>query len=59
MLQSPETLYWHEENLIELLKNLVSDHHCYDVLVEAGASVAGSFTTATAMSSLFIKHLAY
>lgn len=54
LCQSPETLYWHEENLIELLKNLVSDHHCYDVLVEAGASVAGSFLQLQLVDELIV-----
>ena len=54
LCQSPETLYWHEENLIELLKNLVSDHHCYDVLVEAGASVAGSFLQQQLVDELIV-----
>ena len=38
-----DTLYWREKSLIELLKILVRDYQCYEVLVEAGASVAGSF----------------
>ena len=54
LCQSPETLYWREENLIELLKNLVSDHHCYDVLVEAGASVAGSFLQLQLVDELIV-----
>ncbi|MDN5694757.1 MAG: bifunctional diaminohydroxyphosphoribosylaminopyrimidine deaminase/5-amino-6-(5-phosphoribosylamino)uracil reductase RibD, partial [Psychrobacter sp.] len=54
LCQSPETLYWHEENLIELLKNLVSEHHCYDVLVEAGASVAGSFLQLQLVDELIV-----
>ena len=54
LCQSPETLYWREENLIELLKNLVSEHHCYDVLVEAGASVAGSFLQLQLVDELIV-----
>ena len=54
LCQSPKTLYWREESLIELLKNLVSDHHCYDVLVEAGASVAGSFLQQQLVDELIV-----
>ena len=54
LCQSPETLYWHEESLIKLLKNLVSEHHCYDVLIEAGASVAGSFLQQQLVDELIV-----
>ena len=54
LCQSPKTLYWREESLIELLKNLVSEHHCYDVLVEAGASVAGSFLQLQLVDELIV-----
>nr|WP_313973433.1 bifunctional diaminohydroxyphosphoribosylaminopyrimidine deaminase/5-amino-6-(5-phosphoribosylamino)uracil reductase RibD [uncultured Psychrobacter sp.] len=54
LCQSPETLYWREESLIKLLKNLVSEHHCYDVLVEAGASVAGSFLQQQLVDELIV-----
>nr|MBP8046668.1 bifunctional diaminohydroxyphosphoribosylaminopyrimidine deaminase/5-amino-6-(5-phosphoribosylamino)uracil reductase RibD [Psychrobacter sp.] len=54
LCQSPKTLYWREESLIELLKNLVSEHHCYDVLVEAGASVAGSFLQQQLVDELIV-----
>jgi len=43
LCRHPDTIYWHEGNLSALLAKLVSEHQCYDVLVEAGASVAGSF----------------
>ncbi len=43
LCQQAKTLYWRDDNLLSLLESLVSEHHCYDVLVEAGASVAGSF----------------
>ena len=54
LCQSPKTLYWREESLIELLKNLVSEHHCYDVLVEAGANVAGSFLQQQLVDELIV-----
>lgn len=54
LCQSPETLYWQEESLIKLLKNLVSEHHCYDVLIEAGASVAGSFLQQQLVDELIV-----
>jgi len=50
----PDTIYWREDNLIELLKKLVSDHQCYDVLIEAGASVAGSFLSQQFVNQLII-----
>lgn len=50
----PDILYWREESLIQLLKQLVSDHHCYDVLVEAGASVAGSFLQQQLVDELIV-----
>ena len=32
----------------------MSDHHCYDVLVEAGASVAGSFLQQQLVDELIV-----
>ena len=49
-----DTLYWREENLIELLKSLVCDYQCYEVLVEAGASVAGSFLQQQLVDELIV-----
>ena len=49
-----DTLYWREENLIELLKSLVRDYQCYEVLVEAGASVAGSFLQQQLVDELIV-----
>lgn len=54
LCQSPEALYWRKESLIELLKKLVSEHQCYDVLVEAGASVAGSFLQRQLVDELIV-----
>ena len=54
LCQSPEALYWRKESLIELLKKLVSEHQCYDVLVEAGASVAGSFLQQQLVDELIV-----
>ena len=54
LCQRPETLYWREESLIDLLKHLVSEHQCYDVLVEAGASVAGSFLQQQLVDELIV-----
>ncbi|HCT74578.1 MULTISPECIES: bifunctional diaminohydroxyphosphoribosylaminopyrimidine deaminase/5-amino-6-(5-phosphoribosylamino)uracil reductase RibD [Psychrobacter] len=50
----PDTIYWREDNLIELLKKLVSDYQCYDVLIEAGASVAGSFLSQQLVDELIV-----
>ena len=49
-----DTIYWHEDNLTALLKNLVSEHQCYEVLVEAGASVAGSFLSQQLVDELVV-----
>ncbi|MDN6276073.1 bifunctional diaminohydroxyphosphoribosylaminopyrimidine deaminase/5-amino-6-(5-phosphoribosylamino)uracil reductase RibD [Psychrobacter sp.] len=49
-----DTLYWREDSLVALLKALVSDHQCYDVLVEAGASVAGSFLSQHLVDELIV-----
>ncbi|WP_201556967.1 bifunctional diaminohydroxyphosphoribosylaminopyrimidine deaminase/5-amino-6-(5-phosphoribosylamino)uracil reductase RibD [Psychrobacter sp. 72-O-c] len=49
-----DTLYWRNDDLIELLKSLVSEHHCYDVLIEAGATVAGSFLSQQLVDELIV-----
>ena len=49
-----ETLYWREDNLTALLAELVKEHQCYDVLVEAGASVAGSFLSQQLVDELIV-----
>ena len=49
-----DTLYWRDDNLPKLLASLVSDHHCYDVLIEAGASVAGSFLSQQLVDELIV-----
>ena len=54
LCRRPDTIYWREDNLTELLKKLVSDHRCYDVLVEAGASVAGSFLSQQLVDELIV-----
>ncbi|CAM4028563.1 bifunctional diaminohydroxyphosphoribosylaminopyrimidine deaminase/5-amino-6-(5-phosphoribosylamino)uracil reductase RibD [Psychrobacter arenosus] len=51
---NPDTLFWREDNLLALLKTLVSEHQCYDVLVEAGAKVAGSFIAAGMVDELVV-----
>ncbi len=43
LCQNKETLFWRHADLTKLLTTLVSDYQCYDVLVEAGAKVAGAF----------------
>ena len=47
-------IYWHEDDLSALLARLVSEHQCYDVLVEAGASVAGSFLSQYLVDELIV-----
>lgn len=49
-----ETLYWREDDLTALLSALVCEHHCYDVLIESGASVAGSFLTQQLVDELIV-----
>ena len=49
-----DTLYWREDDLKKLLKVLVQEHQCYDVLVEAGASVAGSFLSQQLVDELIV-----
>ena len=54
LCRRPSTLYWRTDDLTTLLKNLVSEHQCYDVLVEAGASVAGSFLSQQLVDELIV-----
>lgn len=54
LCQQADTLYWRDDDLSMLLKRLVSEHQCYDVLVEAGASVAGSFLSQQLVDELII-----
>lgn len=52
--QYPQTLFWREDDLLLLLSTLVTQHQCYDVLVEAGAQVAGSFIEQGLVDELII-----
>jgi diaminohydroxyphosphoribosylaminopyrimidine deaminase/5-amino-6-(5-phosphoribosylamino)uracil reductase len=54
LCRHPDTIYWHEDDLSTLLAKLVSEHQCYDVLVEAGASVAGSFLSQHLVDELIV-----
>lgn len=54
LCQHPDTIYWNEDDLSALLAKLVSEHQCYDVLVEAGASVAGSFLSQQLVDELIV-----
>lgn len=54
LCRSTETLYWREDNLNDLLTVLVNEHKCYDVLIEAGASVAGSFLSQQLVDELIV-----
>jgi len=54
LCRNPYTIHWHEDNLSALLVKLVSEHQCYDVLVEAGASVAGSFLSQQLVDELIV-----
>lgn len=49
-----DVLYWRDDDLTELLNILVSKHQCYDVLIEAGASVAGSFLQQQLVDELIV-----
>jgi len=54
LCQQQQTLYWREDDLLNLLKHLVSEYQCYEVLVEAGASVAGSFLNQRLVDELVV-----
>ena len=54
LCRRPDTLYWRGDDLTALLKNLVSEHQCYDVLIEAGASVTGSFLSQQLVDELIV-----
>ncbi|MDN5566111.1 MAG: bifunctional diaminohydroxyphosphoribosylaminopyrimidine deaminase/5-amino-6-(5-phosphoribosylamino)uracil reductase RibD [Psychrobacter sp.] len=54
LCQREDTLYWRNDDLSALLRTLVSEHQCYDVLVEAGASVAGSFLSQQLVDELIV-----
>ena len=54
LCQRSDTLYWRHDNLTALLKELVSEHQCYDVLVEAGAGIAGSFLSQQLVDELIV-----
>lgn len=43
LCQNPATIYYRSEDLAALLLDLVKSHQCYELLVEAGASVTASF----------------
>ncbi|WP_299218868.1 bifunctional diaminohydroxyphosphoribosylaminopyrimidine deaminase/5-amino-6-(5-phosphoribosylamino)uracil reductase RibD [uncultured Psychrobacter sp.] len=49
-----DTLYWRNDDLTALLKDLVSEYKCYDILVEAGASVASSFLSQQLVDELIV-----
>lgn len=49
-----DILYWRDDNLTNLLKVLVSEYQCYDILIEAGASVAGSFLERQLVDELIV-----
>ena len=54
LCQRTDTIYWRDDNLQQLLKTLVSEHQCYEVLVEAGASVADSFLSQQLVDELIV-----
>ncbi len=49
-----ELIIWQEDNLQKLLRTLEQDHQCHDVLVEAGAKVAGAFIKAGLVDELIV-----
>ncbi len=54
LCQNKETLFWRHADLTQLLTTLVSDYQCYDVLVEAGAKVAGAFLQQNLVDELIV-----
>ncbi|WP_084349694.1 bifunctional diaminohydroxyphosphoribosylaminopyrimidine deaminase/5-amino-6-(5-phosphoribosylamino)uracil reductase RibD [Moraxella oblonga] len=53
VLQNSDTLIW-QGDLNTLLKTLVADYQIYDVLVEAGATLAGAFLQAGLVDELIV-----
>lgn len=49
-----DTLFWRQQSLSKLLSLLVNEHQCYDIMVEAGASVTGSFIQAGLVDELTV-----
>ncbi|WP_033426791.1 bifunctional diaminohydroxyphosphoribosylaminopyrimidine deaminase/5-amino-6-(5-phosphoribosylamino)uracil reductase RibD [Psychrobacter lutiphocae] len=54
VLQRQDTLIWSQTDLSQLLQTLVRDYQVYDVLVEAGSQVAGSFLKANLVDELVV-----
>lgn len=54
LCQHKNTVYWREDDLLLLLQTLVNEHQCYDVLIEAGASVAASFLSQQLVDELIV-----
>ena len=54
LCRRPDTLYWRTDDLTALLKKLVSKYQCYDILVEAGAGVTGSFLSQQLVDELIV-----
>ncbi|MDO4894873.1 bifunctional diaminohydroxyphosphoribosylaminopyrimidine deaminase/5-amino-6-(5-phosphoribosylamino)uracil reductase RibD [Moraxella sp.] len=50
---NPNTMIWHQD-IHSLLALLVQEHQCHDVLVEAGAKVAGAFIEADLVDELIV-----
>ncbi|MDO4897225.1 MAG: bifunctional diaminohydroxyphosphoribosylaminopyrimidine deaminase/5-amino-6-(5-phosphoribosylamino)uracil reductase RibD [Moraxella sp.] len=51
--KNPDTLIWRDD-LSALLKTLVAEHQCHDVLVEAGATLATGFLNQNLVDELII-----
>ena len=49
-----DTVFWRHDDLTALLRDLVETHDCHDVLVEAGAQVAGSFLAQGLVDELIV-----
>lgn len=54
LCRNADTVFWHTDDLIALLQDLVQTHQCHDVLVEAGAQVAGSFLAQGLVDELIV-----
>lgn len=52
--QRPDTLFWRTDNLSQLLTTLVQTHQCYDILIEAGATVASAFLQANLVDEIIL-----
>ncbi|WP_227428891.1 bifunctional diaminohydroxyphosphoribosylaminopyrimidine deaminase/5-amino-6-(5-phosphoribosylamino)uracil reductase RibD [Psychrobacter sp. I-STPA6b] len=54
VLNNPNTVIWSDSDLEALLRHLVAEYQVYDVLIEAGSQVAGSFVDSQLVDEMVI-----